>query len=51
MKNPEISEFQMREPEPSLPTKNIPDFIDKSKDPQHYIEQILYNETSLQRMV
>ena len=40
-----ISNVQIKAPEPPLPTQNIPDFIDKSKDPQHYVDRY-YNETA-----
>ena len=40
-----ISNVQGKAPEPPLPTQNILNFIDKSKNPQHYIDRY-YNETN-----
>ena len=40
-----LSEPPIREIQPSLFVQNSPDFIDKSKDPQHYIDRY-YNEIS-----
>ena len=45
MKITEIQDVQIIAPEPELREQSIPDFIDKSKDPQHYIDRY-YSETS-----
>ena len=41
-------DLQIRTPEQVIQEQDVPDFIDKSKDPQHYLDRY-YNETSYKK--